>query len=237
MIWGAINMGFAVLILAATLMGAQSSAIAALLLGIFAFCLFAEGLWLLIAPAPVGVIADGVTLILIGVFNMGIAILSARFSESRSGGLPWFGYVGVVQVILGVRGMARYRLFAPIGAYRPEPPLLRWGDDALKGLARLRPGRDPGCIAFTAGGMPWKAYLGPEFAVAHARGSGFAAVLERAQLVITPKPSRPLAGAQKVTIVLRDRALDGMMAVRHLEWYQAWRSAGRAAPPPTGVAT
>ncbi len=71
----------------------------AILLAIGVF-LLVEGAWLIISPAPVGVILDGTGFLLVGIWNIGVAVLNAMAGHFEGGFLP---LIGIFQICWGIQ--------------------------------------------------------------------------------------------------------------------------------------
>ena len=68
-----------------------------ILVGIGVFLLI-EGLWLIVRPAPIGVILDGIALILVGTWNIAVQILNAAAGHPGQGFWP---ILGIFQILWG----------------------------------------------------------------------------------------------------------------------------------------
>ncbi len=81
----------------------STSNIAVIFIGIF---MAIEGIWLLVAPHASGLIADGIMVCLVGIFNIGITVENiSKGVDIQSG---FFALLGGLQIIWGIREMMRY---------------------------------------------------------------------------------------------------------------------------------
>jgi hypothetical protein len=88
-------------------------------LAVIGVLLFAEGVWILVDPRPVGLVVDGIALWVIGIWNIVITI----HNMSYGGHGTVFGVLGVFQIIWGVNSIRRYGKFARTLAQPGESPV------------------------------------------------------------------------------------------------------------------
>jgi hypothetical protein len=98
-------------------------------LAVIGFLLFLEGIWMIASPRPKGLIADGIALITIGVWNMIVTI--ANVSEGGEG-FRFFFILGIWQIVWGVQSINRYKHFADISAEKPSKEALAQLDSAVQ---------------------------------------------------------------------------------------------------------
>lgn len=95
-IWGVLTLGIGGLAaLAEPIMG---------LVALLGLALLLEGIWLLAAPSPAGLIGEGVTFGVLGLTNMGFAIADVMTSHGKA---TWLA-IGAYQAYLGVQAIRRY---------------------------------------------------------------------------------------------------------------------------------
>jgi hypothetical protein len=76
-------------------------------LAIIGFFLLVEGVWIAAAPSPPGLIVDGIALIILGLWNIGITL-------GGNGGAGMFLFLGIWQIVLGGKSFARYGRFSKL---------------------------------------------------------------------------------------------------------------------------
>jgi hypothetical protein len=76
------------------------------LIGIF---LFIEGIWCAAAPKPVGLVVDGIALIILGIWN-----ILVTFSNISAGAQSMSGFIvlGIWQIVWGIQSINRYKHYA-----------------------------------------------------------------------------------------------------------------------------
>jgi hypothetical protein len=78
------------------------------LLGIIGIFLLVEGIWIVTAPSPAGILVDGIALLVVGLWNV-IVTMSAS-----GGGHPIFFLLGVWQIVGGFKSFGRYGHFSKL---------------------------------------------------------------------------------------------------------------------------
>jgi len=182
--------------------------------------LIATGAWGFLAPRPIGIVLDGLTLVTVGGYNFA-AFMMALLGERVPAAELW-GTIGALQFALGVHGLARLLQYG--GAFRPAA-----GADELRDLeaimADIRKAplmASPEIIEISVRGLrnrTWRVSLEPD-AVVILSGGG-ARVCEAGAFdidviddVADPRPVRIYTG----TSVRR-----GSMSPESLERYRQWK--------------
>jgi membrane-bound ClpP family serine protease len=83
------------------------------LLGIIGIFLLVEGIWILAVPSPVGMIVDGIALLIVGLWNISVTLGSA------AGGISFFALLGVWQIVAGCKSFGRYSHFSKLPMSKP----------------------------------------------------------------------------------------------------------------------
>ncbi|MGH9455604.1 MAG: hypothetical protein ACRD2O_16720, partial [Terriglobia bacterium] len=122
------------------------------LIGLF---MLLEGIWILAAPGPTGIVLEGITFVVAGLWNLLI---------SATGGPGWILALALLQLVWGVQYFKRYSRFSKLPGKRPSKASLNWLDASVKNLAQARPADSSDVIEFRSP-APWKARLYPNAAM------------------------------------------------------------------------
>jgi len=88
------------------------------LLALIGVMLFFEGAWCVIDPRPVGMVVDGIALIILGVWNIIVTIVNLSAGSSSLGG---FVVLGIWQISWGIQGIKRYQKYSYLSATKVTP--------------------------------------------------------------------------------------------------------------------
>jgi hypothetical protein len=105
-----------------------------------------EGLWLVISPTPIGIIIDGVSLMLVGSWNVFISIMNMAI---RAGTGAW-PVVGIFQFIWGLQSFGRYSRFSQMPREIPGASTIKRIDQIAKDILRTKPAQEPQVIFLLA---------------------------------------------------------------------------------------
>jgi hypothetical protein len=129
--------------------------------------LLGVGLWLVVAPSPLGMLIDGIMLI-------GLSLLNLIHSIDR-GARPFGGYdsglympVFVITFVAGVFRIVRYRRFARVKFAAPTLATRKFLDEVYREMRLLTPAREEAMIKVEGNEFPFvvlKAQLADELAV------------------------------------------------------------------------
>ncbi|MEW6365855.1 MAG: hypothetical protein AB1714_14595 [Acidobacteriota bacterium] len=117
---------------------------------VLGFLLIGEGIWVLVAPSPAGMIFDGIVLILVGLWNLVVTAYSAQAPGSGPAG---FAVLGVMQVVWGFQSMLRYRRYAHLGGQRLSAEDLAQGQTQIEAIWRADLSGTPDIIEFKTRGF------------------------------------------------------------------------------------
>ena len=187
--------------------------------------LLVEGIWLVAAPSPVGMIVDGFALIALGIWNLFVTVNNASSGGSSSGS---FALLGVWQVIWGFQSFGRYRRLRKTCLAPPTPDDMRQFDRVMEELRRSPAGSD-GIIEFEAKGGPhkrWKARLLPNLGVFVCGKEAEVVIAAKTEIKITPVDGDSARSqAPRNMIELGTRKLDAALPSGVLESFQRWETA------------
>ncbi len=223
---------FGLIAIVVGVMAMQHNPVNAILLGI-GILLAVEGTWLVIAPAPAGIIVDGISLMLVGVWNIWVTINNMAAGQHTS---TW-GVIGVFQIIWGFQSFSRYSRFSKMPRETPSPATIQRIDEIVKDIAKTKPAVDPEIIdfkmqAFFGGVQPWKARLRGNHAVFVGPGGKDVIFARTREVDIRSAGKKALSKTLKATFRITDRNFKGIISPESFARYQTWRQATSGAPIP-----
>jgi len=204
--------------------GMQDNPINAVL-ALIGLLLFAEGLWIVIAPSPKGMIIDGIALIILGVWNILVTIANA--SSGGSGGFHFFAVLGVFQIIWGFKSFGRYSRFSQNPVQKPSPEMQKQIDDLANAIRKAKFKNAPDIIEFQAKSFsitkPWKGKLEHDRAIFADIAGEEIIFAEKNRVRFFEEGSQLLGKSLKVDIQLRDRKMKGTISPESLERFTEWK--------------
>ena len=120
--------------------------------------LLATGIWNLTRPQPAGIVIDGITLLVVGVYNL----------SSIAGGHALWVKLGIFQVFWGIQGIRSYARFRSAFAIAPQDSELEQFKAMADGIRKSRIKESDDVIEFTTSAIhthAWKAQLADRAAV------------------------------------------------------------------------
>lgn len=184
-------------------------------LGVLGIFLVLEGLWVVISPTPAGLIADGIAIGAVGLWNIVIGIQNPSV----------FLGIGGWQIYLSCRTFGRYKSFSAIYKNKPAKDVLASVNRTSKTIDQMRWQRVPDLIEFKVGGKVWKGRLLRDSAVL-VQPSGYVEYLERGQLQIQSPDGCPPRKPFTAKFNVANRSFNGTISPESFERYDAW-SAGK----------
>jgi hypothetical protein len=186
--------------------------------------LLVEGIWLVSAPSPAGMIVDGFALIALGIWNIFVTVHNASSGASSSGS---FALMGLWQIVWGFQSFGRYHRLRQTCLIPPSPEDLTQIDRVLQEL-RLPPAGSEGMIEFEAKGGPhkrWKARLLPDLAVFVCGKEAQIVIATRDEIKITPSEGVPTRARNPRTLIeLGTHKLNASISPDALACLQCWQA-------------
>ena len=187
------------------------------------------GLWNLLRTSVHGLLVDGVTIILAGVFNC-VAWLWMEHARATSVG-NWI-VTGVLQIVWGVRRLALY----PTARAAPnDSQAIARLESIVRELSKRNAKDDPTVVEFRTGRWPGRRDriglydLGSVALLEHT-----AVRLEKRTDIWIEARGTTFGGALKVAIQMSDLHLTGRMSAAHLERFERWKL-GLSLPRPVAA--
>jgi hypothetical protein len=202
---------------------------------LFGAFLLGEGIWLLGGtPRPVGLIAHGLVIIIVSIWNMvgaGLLILILSWANPiYKIDFQAIFTLGIFQLIWGVLIIPRYGRYHKIPIQKPSKEDQRWFDHTVKSISSAKPENNKDIIAFMPSepyARKWKARLQGKLAI-FVQGNGvdmFIAEKEQVNIVkvknVTPRKS------VRATIQVRNRKIKGKFPFQSFERYEKWKSSDK----------
>jgi hypothetical protein len=180
--------------------------------------LLATGSWNLTRPKPVGIVLDGLTICLVGVYNIGAAFVG-------DGGTGW-AKLGVFQLIWGAQEIMRFGKFREALAFEPQDTELQALDESIRAINKGKPKESPDLIEFTMSGLQaklWRGRLMDDGAILVKRGTHEAVVVRRHELEIQPGNKVMIGKEIKATFAIDGKTHKGTILPQSLERFQQWK--------------
>lgn len=180
--------------------------------------LLGTGSWNLIRPQPAGIVIDGITLCLIGLYNISGAFLGE--------GAGFWVKLGLFQVFWGGQEMLKFSRFREALSFRPQDTERRAVDESIRALVKTRPKKDPGVFEFVTTGLHakvWRGRLTEEGALLLKLGSEEAVFLRRHELEIQPGRKVMFGRDLNATIAMDGKTHKGAISPQSLERFHAWK--------------
>jgi hypothetical protein len=216
-VWGALCiLAAAAIFRSGILIPTALLAIGCILLGV--------GLWLVIAPSPLGMLADGIAMIGFSALNLWTYVHNLHRSRVVFGGSSssWWILLFVITFLTGIQRIVRFRRFSRVKSSQPSPGTRKWIDEVYREMRLLTPSRDESMIKIEAATFPpivFKAQLGEEMAICMAN----------TRLLFIPKKDLsivPLSSGKKkikVEVTLPEKKFKGQMLATLYDRYRAWK--------------
>jgi len=195
-------------------------------LGLIGIFLLVEGIWVVSAPTPTGMIVDGIALLMLGVWNIFTTI--ANSASNGSDGPHFFAILGVWQIIWGFQSFGRYKRFSAMPMAKPSDATLKRIDELVKAITKAKATEQSDIVEFQTktftAQQVWKGRLSDDAAV-FVEGSGQDIVFASRPEVEFVKQGKVLIGKTlKAKFKLRDREFAGTIAPESMDRFEAWKT-------------
>ncbi|HEY2954767.1 MAG TPA: hypothetical protein VGK89_05920 [Candidatus Eisenbacteria bacterium] len=193
--------------------------------------LVGTGVWNIAAPRPTGIILDGVTLLLVGGYNLIGTVLSAMDGVHVS---PRWALVGILQLFWGLQRIQSFRRFANAFLERPSDTAMQQIEETVATIRKAKAKESTDIIEFAVDGIHrhvWKARLVGEQAVfVEATGSDIL-VGTRGSVEITSRGKVMVGSALKADAMVGTQRLRGRISEDSFRRYEQWKT-GTFVPKP-----
>ena len=200
-------------------------------LTVLGLALIATGAGNILAPRPTFIVADAVTLLLVGAYNLVGAVLAVMDGLPPS---PVRAFLGALQLVWGVRRLGNFGRFAEAFLARPSDAETREIDLSVIAIRKAMAQGAPGVIEFAARGLkrrPWRGWLEGENAVfVEATGPAFL-VGTRQNVTIAPRGASGRAGALEAVLTVGAARMRITISAESYRFYERWKADPGAARP------
>lgn len=230
-LWGggvvAIGLGIVAVLLDLPLVGRHPFALLLVLTDVF---LVAEGAWNLASPTPRGLLVDGAVLLLVGAWNVLVALLAV---VAQAPLVALGGMVGLWYVVCGLDRFETYRRFSRALFDPPLAEDVKRLDLLVRAVLRLGRGNCPDLLRFRVGSAfaqtEWKAQLARGAALVFMDQGGVSLLAACAEDVAIAIEGKALLGrVLRASFRVKDQSWKGYILPEEFAKYEDWK---RAAAP------
>ncbi len=224
-IWGLIA-------IALGLAGMDASRLNMILAAIGVF-LIIEGIWVLVAPAPVGMIIDGIALLLLAIWNLATTIIDMSAGRDAS---PIFIVLGIAQLGWAGQSFAKYAHFSKLLSREASPETVQKFNQIVHRMEASGMANDASLIEFVTSGpaLLWKAQLHNVGALLLAQSGrklsrhrkwadGNLLVATRQEVSFLKNGEGLKPDTVKVVISIKSQKMSGVMPREAFQRYEAWK--------------
>ena len=208
---------------------AQGSAIAGtdrtigLTIGLIGLFLLVEGIWLRVAPTPIGLVLEGIALILLGIWNL-LETVHGLITRRQMGVM---GFIGAVQVFVGVQSIREFPGFRKVRRSTP-PDVIREVENLINGIRKANAKSCDDIIeiqstSFLAGSTKWKARLAGPCAICITGKKDKVLILAEDEVLLERTGKVLLGKTLRIEGRLGADAVKGTMSPEHFERFEAWK--------------
>jgi hypothetical protein len=187
--------------------------------------LVGTGLWNFFAPRPTGIIVDGLTLVMVGVYNLADVFIGAAQGQSGAGSGVW-AKLGVFQIIWGVQSFWRFFQFREAFKTPATGAELLELDGMAKELWKARVKDSSDTIELNVSGLhakKWKVRLEPEAALMATQGGLELRLCGRDELDIEDTGKAMLSKTRNVKLRIGAKESKGSMSPESFERFRQWK--------------
>ncbi|MDD5542985.1 MAG: hypothetical protein PHX83_07395 [Acidobacteriia bacterium] len=218
---GSVVFGIVAIALGSSMMSENPINAILAVIGVF---LLIEGVWVMAAPAPAGMIVDGIALIVLGIWNIIVTISNA---SSGASGPHFFAILGLWQVVWGFQSFGRYSRFSGRVSGKPPQELINQVAAISKSLAAKGASQQPEVMEFTVGvkraKRTWKGKLLDDLAVFSIEKEADFIVADKSSVNFSQQSGVSSAGGVSVSFNIGSRSGDATMTSNQFEKYQRWK--------------
>ena len=194
-----------------------------LLLGVL---LLAEGIWIVTAPSPAGMVVDGVALLLLGLWNLFVSLANMSAGAGRPGA---FVALGAFQIFWGIQSFRRYGRFANLPMKKPDEAMGKWLDGVLNSMAAgSKETPDRADFLALVGGKKdtWKGRLLEDVAFFMRGKDEEILIAGKQECSVTPLGTAATGAGAIARIQLGARTFDVTGPLQAIERFQSWKAGG-----------
>ncbi len=202
------------------------------LLALVGLSVLASGLWCLLSPGAEGVIANGITLIGVGLWNLFITVLDLV----AGGDLQIFWAIfGIVQIAASIRCFQNYGRFSAALRHRVSRGELAMMDRLVKTVLKANIQKDADIVTFEVRAFTrqkiWNGQLGQRIAVFVEKMSKEIVVARKEEVNITPHGKVWLGKSFKASVLIGKHQWEAVIAPTSFDRFRDWKRRGDEAAP------
>ena len=196
-------------------------------LTVLGVALLVTGVWNVQTPRPIGILADAVTVLLVGAYNLVGAVLAVMDGLPPS---PMRAFLGVLPVGWGVQRLRSFTAFANAFLERPGDAEAKEIDQTVWAIRRALAGA-AGVIELTVRRRAWKAKLvGDEGVFVEVAGPGLLVASRRALRIAVRGEAAPGAMLEGLLLAGNTR-LPVSLSTLAFRQYEEWKAGAAARKP------
>lgn len=186
--------------------------------------LLATGAWNLARPRPTGILVDGASVIIVGLYNIVSTVLEA---QSGQGGSAIWVKMGIFQLIIGGQAFWRFAQFRDAFRIQVTDSEMQELDGMVSAMWKAKVKESQDVIEFKVSGFhetPWKARLTDSLAILATLGGNEVRVATRAEFDIAENGKVLIGKSLKATFTVRGKAMKGTLSPESFERFQLWKT-------------
>lgn len=186
--------------------------------------LLATGAWNLARPRPTGILVDGASIIVVGLYNIVSTVLEA---QSGAGSSAVWIKMGIFQLVIGGQAFWRYAQFRDAFRTQPADSEMQELDGMVSSMWKAKVKESSDLIEFKVSGFhetPWKARLTDSLAILATLGGNEVRVATRAEFDIAENGKVLIGKSLKATFTVRGKAMKGTLSPESFERFQLWKT-------------
>jgi hypothetical protein len=186
--------------------------------------LISTGIWNIVAPRPTGIILDGITLLLVGAYNLLGSILAMINGEGAS---PRWAVLGLFQLVWGVQRIASFKRFAHAFAEKPPDSELEQIEQTVDAIRKTKTKESADTVQIRVNGVHttiWMARFSGNEAVFVESGGGDVLVGSKDTVTIENRGKVMIGNAVKTKITINGMTLEGTMSPDAYRLYEQWKT-------------
>ncbi|OGF22401.1 MAG: hypothetical protein A2V63_10045 [Candidatus Eisenbacteria bacterium RBG_19FT_COMBO_70_11] len=187
--------------------------------------LVGTGIWNILAPRPTGIIVDGLSLLMVGVYNIANVTVSVAQGETGGGSGLWIK-LGIFQIVWGVQSFWRFVQFRDAFKSPATDAELLELDGMASQLWKAHEKDASDVIEFAVSGlraMKWKCRLDPEYAFLATTGGAEVRVVSKDLFDIEDAGKVLIGKSHKAVFRIGAKTLKGTIKPESLARFQQWK--------------
>ena len=186
--------------------------------------LLATGAWNIARPRPTGILVDGASVIIVGLYNIVSTVLEM---QSGQGGSAIWIKMGIFQLVIGGQAFWRFAQFRDAFRIQVTDSEMRELDGMVDAMWKAKVKETSDVIEFKVSGFhetPWKARLTDSIAVLGTLGGNEVRVATRDEFDIAENGKVLIGKSLKATFTIRGKAMKGTLSPESFERFQLWKT-------------